>query len=127
MKRNNRARLENIVNQQQSSGHCISEHPHENIATYVAGIMFLAMLFLFSVGIFFMAEPGQHTAFAIVDFSNVSLDLKLGEKVSEVTDTMLDPQLREEFMMVAYICWILIVGIVNLYFVDREYRDYHKK
>lgn len=122
--KSNKTRLENIVKNHQSRHH-VRNHPHEHISTHIAGIMFLAMFFLFSVGMFFMAEPGTQTSFAVVDFSNV--DLKIGEKVGGFVDTMLAPEVREEFMFIAYISWILIIGVVNLYFVDREYRMHGKK
>ncbi|MGM5482263.1 MAG: hypothetical protein ACQESF_02265 [Nanobdellota archaeon] len=129
MKKNNKfTGLSNIIKKpHHSSNHPVRDHPHENISTHIASVMFLSMLFLFSVGIFFLSEPCTNTAFAIVDFSNIDIDLGITEKAKEITSTLMRQELREELMMIAYISWILIVGAANLYFVEKEYKHYHKK
>ncbi|MFW6449936.1 MAG: hypothetical protein ACOCZ6_02680 [Nanoarchaeota archaeon] len=122
MKRNS-PRLENIVNGS-SREHHINDHPHEHIASHIAGIMFLSLLFLFSVGMFFVAEPGETTAYAVVDFSE--MDLGIGDKAGEFFGTIMKPELREELMLIAYVTWILIVGAVNLFLVEREFKHHGK-
>lgn len=67
---------------------------------------------------FLIAEPSPTTAHAIVDFSQINLGI--GDKISEVTDTFLDPQYRTELLFILYISWIMIVGVVSLYYTERQ-------
>ena len=119
MKKNNKARLKNKEKTRKSScHHKINNHPHEHIATHVVAIVFISLFFLLSAFMFLIAEPSPTTAHAIVDFSEV--DLGVGEKISEVTDTFLDPRFRNELLFILYVSWILIVGVVSLYYTERQ-------
>ncbi|MFW6383669.1 MAG: hypothetical protein ACOCZQ_03415 [Nanoarchaeota archaeon] len=119
MKKNNKPGLKNnkkII--KPSCHHKINDHPHEHIATHVVTIVFISLFFLIGAFMFLIAEPSPTTAHAIVDFSQINLGI--GDKISEVTDTFLDPQYRTELLFILYISWIMIVGVVSLYYTERQ-------
>ncbi len=120
MTRSNKSRLENIIKEHEPSEHSVHHHPHEHIATHIALLIFISLFFLVSVFMFFTSSPAPTTAHAIVEFNEINLDFGIGEKISGFFETLMNPEHRTELLFILYVSWILIVGVMNLYFVERE-------
>lgn len=121
MKRKNNARPKDSKKYVlKSSSHAEIEHPHEHIANHVVAIVFISLFFLLGAFMFIIAEPSPTTGHAIVDLRGIDLELGIGEKISETIDSILDPEHRNELLFILYISWILIVGIVSLYYTERQ-------
>ncbi len=123
MKRNNRSRLENIISESSRVTHKVSDHPHEFIASHVIMITMISIMFLGAILFYVLATPmnSLDTAYVIIDFNEIDINFNLSEKVGSLFDVLLDPAHRNEFMLISYICWILILGALNLYSVEKEF------
>lgn len=105
-------------------------HPHEFIANHIILVGVIAVMFLMSLFAFLQSTPvidQGPTAYAIVEFKPIDFDFGLSGLLEKTYDGLYNIEDRTSFLFVMYICWILIVGAVNLYHVEREHKKQGRK
>ncbi|MFP4403761.1 MAG: hypothetical protein ACOC3X_03600 [Nanoarchaeota archaeon] len=123
MKKSNNKGLENLLLKDNCKNtHDHHFHPHEFIANHVIFVVFLAMLFLTSLFVFLLAAPTDDvgTAYALFEFKPINLGIM--DKVSSVKDVFVNNLHREEFLFMIFLCWIFIVGAINLHVTEKKYK-----
>jgi len=112
--------LESIVKRQDN--HVKHFDPAEAIHHHVVFVIFIAMMFLMGIFMFLMAEPGDPTAYAIVQFEPITIHHDIANSVSGFIDNVRHSENRPLVLLALYTFWIVIFGLINMVLYERQLR-----
>lgn len=111
--------LETIVKPE--PGHVRHFDPIDAISHHVVAVVFIALLFLASLVMFFLAEPTQEaTTYAIYTFEPITIHKEIGTGITEFVDSVRHSENRPLVLLSLYTFWIIIFGLVNMVLYERE-------
>ncbi len=121
--------LENLVKSQARDNHVKHFDPIDAISHHVVIVIFLSMLFLFSLVLFFTSvqNPGSATAYAIIEFKAPTFMNSIGSGVSGFISNVRQSEERPLILLTLYTFWIVIFGLVNMALYERNLHKEHRK
>ncbi len=121
--------LENIVKSKEGDNHVKHFDPVDAISHHVVLVIFLCMLFLFSLVLFFTSEqnPASATAYAIMQFKTPTVFHSMGAGISGFISNVRQSEDRPLILLTLYTFWIVIFGLVNMALYERNLQKDHRK
>lgn len=92
--------------------------PIDAISHHVVLVVFLAMLFLFGIFMFLLAEPSTQgpVAYAIYEYKPLGVQEAVGDFIEKVRNS----EERPFILLVLYTFWIIIFGLINMVIYERR-------
>ena len=121
--------LEGIVKGNKKPNHVKHFDPTEAIHHHIVLILFISMMFLFSLVLFFTSEPMPESAvsYAIYEFQPITIHKDIGAGVSEFIYNVRHSEDRPLVLLTLYTFWIVIFGLVNMALYEKSIHKEHKK